>query len=107
MKVFEYKKADDDEDEKRVVQPGEMVRVRLNLMDADVWRPSAARIFDSASRLHDGMGHPAGYKPGFVFRPGDPNDPRPSGPSLTFRILFGFPHGLDHASLGNAREDPD
>jgi transposase len=30
-----------------------------------------------------------------------------SGPNLTFRFFFGFPCGLDHANLGNARENPD
>jgi hypothetical protein len=32
---------------------------------------------------------------------------RPSGSNLTFRFFCGFPCGLDRASLGNARKNPD
>src|SRR6266516_3520311 len=31
----------------------------------------------------------------------------PSGPNLTFRFSCGFPCGLGHASLGNARKNPE
>lgn len=47
-------------EDKRIVRDGERVRVPLMLMD-ELQRSV------QGSRFHDGMGHEAGHKPGFVF----------------------------------------
>ena len=61
---------DDDDDDPEILQDGQSVRVRLDMMDSmsDVQRAVAL----SSMRLCDGLGRPAGCRPGFVFADTDP-----------------------------------
>jgi hypothetical protein len=50
-------------DDDYVVQDGESVVTPSMFMDHDL--DNVQRVYDG-SRLHDGLGHPTGHKPGFV-----------------------------------------
>ena len=50
-------------DDDYVVQDGESIVTPSMFMDQDL--DNVQRVYDG-SRLHDGLGHPTGHKPGFV-----------------------------------------
>src|SRR4051812_34161550 len=67
-------------EEKRIIRDGERIRVPLMLMD-ELQRSV------QASRLHDGMGNAAGFKPGFVFMTGLDEVPRREAHDRYQRLL--------------------
>jgi hypothetical protein len=58
--VTQRKSYIDDEDE--ICKDGESIHVPVHLMDA-----TQRAVATEGLRLHDGMGNPAGHKPGYVF----------------------------------------